>query len=93
MSRLGRESISPLGAVLKCAAGVLVLVVIAAGPWAFLSADGPTAAKESHPASKADAALAESKRIFDERRRTYAAVRDGSVAEASNATQQGLAVE
>lgn len=93
MSRLGSESISPLGAVLKCAAGVLVLVVIAAGPWAFLSAGGPTAAKEGHPASKADAALAESKRIFDERRRAYEAVRDGGVAEASNATRKWLAVE
>ena len=68
MERLGSESITPLGAVLKCAAGIFVLVIIAAGPWAFLSAGGPTAAKERHPASKANAALAESKRIYDERR-------------------------
>ena len=77
MERLGSESITPLGAVLKCAAGIFVLVIIAAGPWAFLSAGGPTAANEDHPASKADAALAESKRIFDERRKSYEAVRDG----------------
>ena len=93
MERLGSESITPLGAVLKCAAGIFVLVIIAAGPWAFLSAGGPTAAKEDHPASKADAALAESKRIFDERRSAYEAGRDGDVAKASNAEQQRLAVE
>ena len=68
MERLGSESITPLGAALKCAAGIFVLVIIAAGPWAFLSAGGPTAANEDHPASKADAALAENQRIFDERR-------------------------
>ena len=93
MERLGSESVTALGAVLKCAAGIIVLVVVAAGPWAFLSAGGPTAVREGHPASPADAALTESKRIFDVRRMAYEAVRTDSAAEASNATQQRLAVE
>ena len=93
MERLGSESITPLGAVLKCAACILVLVIIAAGPLAFLSAGGPTAASRDHPASKAGAAQAESKRIFDERRRVYQADRDGDVMKASNTTQSRPAVE
>jgi len=93
MSRLGSESISPLGAVLKCAAGVLVLVVIAAGPWAFLSASGPTAAIGEHPATRADTTLAESKRIFDERRRAYESARQGNVADQITSTSERLAIE
>jgi len=93
MDRLGTESISPLGAILKCVAGVLVLVGIAAGPWTFLSAGGPTAAKEGHPAPQPDAALAESKRIFDGRRMAHEAERGGSAADADNATRQRLASE
>lgn len=93
MSKLGSESITPLGAILKCAAGILVLVIIAAGPWAFLSSGGPTAANEAHPASKVGAAQAEGKRVFDERRRAYEDVRDGGVANARDATRTTLAVE
>lgn len=93
MSRLGSESITPLGAVLTCAAGILVLVIIAAGPWAFLSASGPTTATGEHPAPQADTALAESKRVFNERRRTYEAARQSSVADPSIATRQWLTVE
>jgi hypothetical protein len=93
MERLGSESVTALGTVLKCAAGIIVLVVVAAGPWALLGAGGPTDVNEGHPAPQADAALAESKRIFDERRRAYEAVRSGSAVGASNATQQRLAVE
>lgn len=93
MNRLGSESITPLGASLKCAAGVLVLVLIAAGPWAFVSTSGPTAANEAHPASKLGTAPAESKRIFDERRRAHDTDRDGNVATAGDATRPSLAVE
>jgi len=93
MDRVGRDSISPLGAVLKCAACIVVLVIIAAGPWAFLSAGGPTAANKGHPASRAGAAQVESKRVFDERRSAYEDGRDGGVAKASDAKQQRLAVE
>lgn len=79
MERVGRDSISPLGAVLKCAAGIAVLVVIAAGPWAFLSASGPTAAPTAGEHARPQAGtvlprtLAESKRVFDERRQRYEA--------------------
>jgi hypothetical protein len=93
MDRLGSESITPLGALLKCAAGVLVLVVIAAGPWAFVSTSGPTAANETHPASKPGTAPAESKRIFDERRRAHEAGRDGNVATAGDTNRPSLVIE
>ncbi len=93
MSKLGSESITPLGAILKCAAGILVLAIIAAGPWAFLISGGPTASNEAHPASKVGAAQAEGKRVFDERRRAYEDVRDSGVAKASEATRTTLAVE
>ena len=93
MKQFESERLYRLGAVLKCAAGILVLVIIAAGPWAFLSAGGPTAASGDHSASKAGAALAESKRVFDERRKVYEADRDGDVMKASNSTQSRPAVE
>ena len=93
MNRLGSESITALGAVLKCAAGILVLVIVAAGPWAFLGAGGPTGIIEGYRAPLADTALAESKRIFNERRMAYEAIRSGSAADADNATQQRLAAE
>ena len=93
MNRLGTVSITPLGAVLKCTAGIFVLVVIAAGPWAFLSKDGPTAANEARPATKLGAGPAESKRVFDERRRAHGTDRDGNVASASDATRPSMAVE
>lgn len=93
MNRLGSESITPLGAVLKCAAGIAVLVVIAAGPWAFLSKVGPTVASDARPATKLGAGPAESQRVFDERRREYESGRDGNVASASDATRPSLTVE
>jgi len=93
ISRLGSESITALGAVLKCAAGILVLVIVAAGPWAFLGAGGPTGVNEGYRAPPADTALAESKRIFDERRMAYEAIRSGSAADADSAAQQRLAAE
>jgi hypothetical protein len=73
MSRLGGVSITPLGAVLKCAAGILVLVIIAAGPWAFVGTVGPDAGERA--AAQQDRALprsvTESKHVFDERRQRY----------------------
>jgi hypothetical protein len=52
---------------------ILVLLVVAVGPWVFLSADGAfelqgTAAPQADP-------VAESKRVFDERRRAYESAR------------------
>lgn len=93
MSRLGSESLSPLGVVLKCAAGVFVLVIIAAGPWAFLSASGPTAAIEEQPAPRFGPALAESKRIFDERRRIYETARQSETVGRLSVTVERQEVE
>jgi hypothetical protein len=89
MARLGSDPVSPLGAVLKCVAGILVLVIIAAGPWAFLSAGGPTAASEGHPASKVGAAQAESKRVFDERRRAFRGGRGAGCCESFATGREG----
>jgi hypothetical protein len=81
MERVGRDSIGPLGAVLKCAAGLAILVLIATGPWAFFNASGPTvtATAGEHAAPQAGTVrprtLAESKRVFDERREHHEAGR------------------
>ena len=93
MNRLGSESITPLGAVLKCTAGIVVLVVIAAGPWAFLSRGGPTVANDARPATKLGAGPAESQRVFDEKRREHESGRDDNVASASDATRSSLTVD
>ncbi len=95
MSRLGSESVTPLWAVLKCAAGILVLVIVAAGPWVFLSASGPTAASAAGEQIAAQANrpvpsnLAESKRVFDERRERYEAARQVTAAAATNSAVDG----
>jgi hypothetical protein len=92
MNRLGSESITPLGAVLKCAAGVLVLVILAAGPWAFLSVAGPAAVPAADEPAVARAnrplppSIAESKRVFDERRGRYVEAHP-----ASHAGHEGIA--
>jgi len=93
-SQLGKDSISPLGAVLKCIAALLVLVAIAAGPWAFLTAGGPSSAEAERVSPQVDYAIAESRRIFEERRQTYDSARQSHPASPSNAiTGPSLAVE
>lgn len=88
MNHLDGESISPIWVVLRCAAGILALAVVAAGPWVLLSASGPaivpaageqTATRANRPVPSN---LAESKRVFDERRERYEAARKGGAAEA-----------
>ena len=93
IGQLEAESISPLRAVLKCAAGILVLVIVAAGPWAVLSAGGPTTANGGHPASMADAAQAEAKQVFDERRRVYEVSRQNGAPDRLTATHDQPEVE
>jgi len=90
MSRLGSESDTGVGVVLKCAAGILVLVIVAAGPWALLSAGGPTAANQRQPAPQASAEV-ESRPILEERRQSHEAVQ--GVADASKAAHRSPAVE
>jgi len=70
MSRFESEEIVPLIAVLKCLAAIVVLFVIAAGPWAFL-AGGNFSGADVQTAAQLDQSLAESKRVFDERRRAF----------------------
>lgn len=93
MARLGNEPARPLAAVFKCAAGLLVLAIIAAGPWAFVSsggyttvpADGGQAAAQ--PERRLPRSVAESKAVFDERRqRLVDAHSDPQAAPAHGAT-------
>lgn len=93
-SRLGKDPISPLGAVLKCIAALLVLVTIAAGPWAFLTAGGPSSTEAVRVSPQVDQAVAESRRVFEERRQDYDSARNGHAASPRNAiTGPSLAVE
>lgn len=93
-SRLGKDPISPLGAVLKCITALLVLVTVAAGPWAFLTAGGPSSTEGERVSPQADYAVAESRRVFEERRQTYDSARQSHPASPSNAiTGPSLAVE
>ena len=39
---LEKDPISALAVVSKCIAALLVLVVVAAGPWVFMTAGGPS---------------------------------------------------
>ena len=78
--RLGKDGANPLGAVLKCAVGIGVLLVIAAGPWTFLSSGRHTASQE-RLAAKAAAEQEESKRALDDGRR------DGEIRNGGDATR------
>jgi hypothetical protein len=76
LERYGGEQPGPLVAVLKSAVGILALVAIAAGPWLLVSSDGGTAAgtpPTSGTAMPYPNSMAESKRIFDERRQRHEA--------------------
>jgi hypothetical protein len=90
MARMADEPARPLAAVLKCAAGVLVLVIIAAGPWAFVSSGGHTAAPAaggqaaSQPERALPRSVAESKRVFDERRQRLVEASSHTQAEPEN---------
>ena len=75
--RLGEDSISPLGAVLKCITALLVLVSIAAGPWALLTAGGPQGADAVRASLQSDQAVAQSSRVL-EARNAYESARQNS---------------
>ena len=70
----GGDQPSPLTAVLKCAAGILVLMVIAAGPWLVLSAGSGASVDGRFAYGSAPGfpnSMAESRRVWEERRQGY----------------------
>ena len=73
----------PLAAVLKCAAGIATLFVVAAGPWVVLSAGGKHTAVE-HTVGEAAAAfpnsMEESRRVYEERRQRAHGEQEGTKA-------------
>lgn len=75
VSRLGNDSTNPVAAVLKCVAALLALVIVAAGPWVFVSAGGRSGLDGERASLKADQAVTESKRAFEERRRLHESAR------------------
>ena len=70
----GAEEAGALVAVLKCTVGLLILIIVAAGPWLLLSPDEfgpmPEPAGPTVTGTFSDS-LAESRRIFEERRQRY----------------------
>ena len=77
--RYADEQVRPLVAVLKCAAGIATLFIVAAGPWVVLSAGGG-----GMPAGKAVAAypnsMDESRRVYEERRQRAEGPQEGTKA-------------
>lgn len=75
IKELDSGPLDPLVAVLKCAAGLMALIVIAVGPWVLLGLDAGDRKATEPPASMTVKALpnsiAESKRVFDERRQGH----------------------
>jgi hypothetical protein len=76
INRLGGEFHSPLWTVLKCVMGIALIIAGVAGPWAVLTSTGPIAPGGGQAMAVPERALApgvaESKRVFDERRQRYA---------------------
>ena len=76
VERYARDEPRPLVAVVKCVVGLVALCAVAAAPW-FLVSSGGAGVMEAHAITGAPAAfpssMAESKRIFDERRSRYEA--------------------
>lgn len=72
LERYGAKQPSPLGAVLKCAAGLLALVAITGGPWPLRGAErqgAPDRGTSFKAARAMPRSLAESRRLYEERRR------------------------
>lgn len=74
--RYGADEPRPLLAVLKCVIGLVVLCAVAAAPWLLASLSGEGAV-EAHTVQGAPqpfpSSMAESQRIFDERRSRHEA--------------------
>ena len=73
---------SPLAAVLKCVTGIAILFAVAAGPWVILSSDGfgITADAGRQIAAAVAASMAESRRVFEERRQRFEGARENTKA-------------
>ena len=72
----------PLVAVLKCAAAIAILFVVAAGPWIVLGSDGfgsTTEARQKTPTA-VPGSVAESRRVFEERRQRFEGARENTKA-------------
>ena len=89
MSRFENEPLRPLAAVLKCIAALLVLVLIAAGPWMFVTAGGAPGADALRAAPQVNQAVTDSKRVLDERRRTYESTRQAYTTAPENSATGG----
>lgn len=97
LSQFERNPPGPLTALVNCAAGILALVIVAAGPWLVLSSDAAWTAAEQ-PAFQAArslqySAMAESKRIFDERRQRYEAGTQGGEPTVENSVTASMPPE
>lgn len=94
LSRHDYDARQPLMALVKCAAGIVALVVVAAGPWLMLGSEpaGTGAKQPEFRAARAlpDTAVAESKRVFDERRQRYQARRQGATPETAQSAPTAL---
>ena len=75
VSQMEDEKISPGCAVLKSLAAILLLFVVAAGPWTLLATDELSGATRP-PILPVDQGLGESRKVFDERRRDYESARE-----------------
>jgi hypothetical protein len=65
MKQFENEPLYWLGAGLKLAACLVVLLVIAAGPWLVLHETGRTTAIAGDPAPQAETMRADSRAVFD----------------------------
>ena len=76
MKQAAMDQRGVLPAVVTSAVGILGMVAIAAGPWVILTADA-TWEQPAFQAATMSPSVAESKRVFDERRDLYTAGRQG----------------
>jgi hypothetical protein len=75
----GGDEPRPLLAVVKCVVGLVALCAVASAPWLIAGSGGGSAGMQIAPEAPAYSdSMAESKRVFDERRARY----EGSAASA-----------
>ena len=85
------EQLNALTAALKRAAGILMLVAVAVSPWLVLNSDVAKMAAEqpAFQAARAFPSVAESRRIFEERRQRHEARLSSSTPQARDAAATG----